>query len=69
MEQGISKKIFRMNALIFYDEIIDDVVILSLFLKCEECSSKNILNENSMTWNVEIIQYMDMPLKNHYLFL
>jgi hypothetical protein len=37
-----------MNALIFYDEIIDDVVILSLFLKCEECSSKNILNENSM---------------------
>jgi hypothetical protein len=49
MEQGISKKIFRMNALIFYDEIIDDVVILSLFLKCEECSSKNILNENSMT--------------------
>ncbi len=58
-----------MNALIFYDEIIDDVVILSLFLKCEECSSKNILNENSMNWNVEIIQYMDMPLKNHYLFL
>ncbi len=31
MGKGISKKIFKMNVLIFYDEIIDNVIILALF--------------------------------------
>ncbi len=37
--------------------------------KCEGCSSKNLQNKNLINWNEKNIQYMDLPLKNHYFFI